>query len=309
MRVLVTGASGYVGAHLAVGIAKSGFDIVAVGGRTSCPVEVKNVVTAYEGVDLVSSFEVANLIKRVNPQVVVHAAALARAEYCEQFPKNAQEVNVTGTQNIILACKALSDPPPYLIFISTDYVFDGAEPGKECFSERDLPTPRTVYAQTKYAAEKLIHQEESAATILRLSLVYGGAIGKHVGPLGWMTQSLKEEKIIDLFVDEWRTPVFIGDVINVVCTIIERVSKKERMIESSLFHIGGDERISRYEFGLILARVFGLHGHCIRPQKLGEAKFLAPRPYDVSLSNALVRRKLGVEFCDIASGLLKIKSV
>jgi dTDP-4-dehydrorhamnose reductase len=312
-RAMVTGASGFVGAHLALGLARNGFEVSAVCGKNSCPPEVSRIASHVFNVDLATEMAVREIVLAANPDLIVHAAALAQAPICENNPELAKSSNILSTRNIIRVCQHhISDHPPVISFISSDLVFDGAEAPPEGFSEQDEPRPKSVYGHTKLAAERIVLEEATNSFVLRLSLLYGRRIGTHEGFMGWLRGGMEAGENVHLFADEWRTPVYAEDVITgVVVTAEMGLSRRAtgKFEPGTIYHLSGPERISRFDFGLLVAEEFGFSPSLVlrSEQRLGDDR-LGPRPHDVSLSVKRACTELGLEFHDPRSGLRALRS-
>ncbi|MCX6772971.1 MAG: sugar nucleotide-binding protein, partial [Candidatus Micrarchaeota archaeon] len=140
-RILITGISGYLGSNAAEYFAKAGFDVhgIAVSGSAG---KIKKA-------DITDATAVRTAIRAIKPDIVFHAAAIASLKACEENQKECHAVNAIGTKNLVDALLAIK-PDATLIFISSDYVFDGK---RDNHSEKDTPEPRTAYGKSKLLAE------------------------------------------------------------------------------------------------------------------------------------------------------------
>jgi dTDP-4-dehydrorhamnose reductase len=216
----------------------------------------------------------SELLDSTRPDAIIHLMALSKADLCEKNPELADRINQEVTCE--LASLALSREIPF-IFTSTDQVFDGR---KGCYRESDLvsKTP-SVYARTKIDAEKslqnLFADYPQLLTIFRLALTYGRSKNLYEGPSGWLFRSLAHHQKVKLFTDEYRNPFFIGDFSRIMFdTLIRRVH--------GLFHIGGPERMSRYEMGIRTAQVLGYPTDLIEPVSIKDFPGSPPRSPDCS---------------------------
>ena len=292
--LLVTGASGFVGGHLALDLANAGFRVAALGGSRAPCVQVSKSVEVCERCDLSDSRQVNNLIQRLKPDAIVHCAALANASVCEKNPERAHLANVVATRNLVSAGDIR------FIFVSTDLAFDGAVAPKGGFLETDLPQPRSVYAKTKVEAENFVLDTASFANIVRICLVYGTQMEGRGGFLSWMRSSLEQGESVKLFTDEWRTPIFSKDVSRAIEAIL---AKEDEAKANRVIHVAGSERISRYDFGLSYARRFGFDESQLITAKQSDFSSAAPRSPDVSLNNKLLIDRFGVEPLSVVSAL------
>lgn len=297
-KILITGASGFVGAHVAKFFSEKGFFVVSGGFKNSLAQEVQRASDAFVSVDLSDKDACRLLLANVKPDVIVHAAALADVAACEKSKEQAFLINTQATRNI--AEEVSRYPHMKLIFFSTDLVFDGGIAPEMGFSEFDSVSPLSSYAKSKSEAEQLVLSLSEHSSVLRLSLVYGPLIGEKGGFLKWMMEQGANGKQVSLFVDEWRTPVWIDDVCRSVFALASKSFKTHRV-----FHAAGASRLSRYEFGLKLFGALGYSSDLLLPVLQSDFPYQAPRPKDVSLSVVHTQKELGFEFLNPDNGISK----
>ena len=307
--VIVTGASGFVGAHLSMSLAQGGLRVIAVGGRNPVPQTVAAICTATRNVDLTNPDESKELISEFEPGAIVHAAALANTSSCQNDPEAAQKHNVHATSHLLQAAFAAA-VRPFFLFISTDMVFDGAPPAPAGgFDENSEPHPVSIYSKSKLAAEELVRSAELDALVLRIALVYGKKIEHLEGFMAWLCKGLSADGV-RLFLDEFRTPVSTEDIGEAIKRLIQA---SERGSEagagpSRLFHIAGPDRVSRVELGELVAKTFNLPTTKIQPCLRSDAPSPIPRPHDISLSSKKIERALGIQCRTLADGLRELNS-
>lgn len=282
--VLVTGASGFVGAHIALSLAQAGASVIAVRGQNPLAQEVAQASHSH-ACDLAKAQAVQTLLATYPANAIVHAAALARPNLCEQDPQQATRSNVDATANLLHAANTHNIP---LIYISTDLVFDGTAAPAGGFTETHDPTPKSVYGQTKAQAEAHVLAYQ-AGIVARLSLVYGRRIGQHEGVLAWMRGGLARGETLSLFRDEWRTPVHTQDICTTIQALLLEALNPDKT-PPQILHIAGAKRINRYDFGLRLAEVFGFSKDLLRATTQDANPQSAHRPRDVSLSSKLLQQ-------------------
>lgn len=223
-----------------------------------------------------------NLLRRLDdyrPDWVVHTAGIASVDQCEREPERAREANAVLARNIAEVTARLG---LRLIHISTDHLFAGT---RAWYREEDAPEPLNVYARTKLLAEQWVMQANPEALAIRTNFFGWGHAARH-SLSDWILDGLAAGRILSMFEDFHFTPILIDRLALAAHRLIA-------MGHSGIFHLAGDERVSKHEFAVRLARHFALPGTGIRRGKILEAKLAAPRPPDMSLDNAKARAALG----------------
>jgi len=250
------------------------------------PPEVSGVTPLQ--VDLTEPSTVDRCFADHKPDAVIHAAALSSPNACQTDPESSFAVNVTAGNTIAARCSDIDIP---LVFTSTDLVFDGSDAP---YAESDAVCPICIYGQHKAVAERLIRNRHSAVTICRLPLMFGYAPSGRRGFLGGLIEALRDGRTPRLFMDEYRTPV---DTRRVASGLLKMISRPGLLV-----HLGGNQRMSRYDFGTKVARMTGLLETAVEAVALGDLDMPAPRAADVSLGNARAR-ELGFDPGDLESDL------
>lgn len=215
----------------------------------------------------------------IQPQVVVHTVGLTSVEECEAKPDLARYLNMELAVNVAKACASLGLP---LVHVSTDHLFDG----KVASVDEGEPTrPRNVYGLTKAEAEIRVLEAHPQALVVRTNF-YGWGPTYRRSFSDVIIDGLRLGRPLNLFQDVFYTPVLIAAATKAVHELIE-------LKANGIYHVVGDERISKYEFGLKVAREFGLDASLIRAGRLADRVALVQRPYDMSLSNRKLCRLLG----------------
>ncbi len=289
-HLLVTGASGYVGERLVRRFADRGWS--TAGTYLTNPITLDHADTV--PVDLTDREAAFRLIRDVRPWAVVHAAAMTNVAECERQPEEAHAAILGTTENLRAAIEHQTPGTPLLLF-STDQVFDGESAP---YAEDADPKPRNRYGSLKCAAEQITLGIREG-TVLRSALVYGPPGRYRASFLGWMYDALTKGTELNLFLDEWRTPVFVDDLTAAVHTLLVKGAR-------GVFHAGGPERLSRVEIGHAFCRVFALPGDTIRSVKRSAVPGPVPRLADVSLSCGALR-SLGWRPTNFMDGLAKCR--
>ncbi len=287
-KVLVTGSSGQLGSAL---IHRLQNDYEIAGTDLKKP-EFPSKNSFYCS-DLTSGEDVGKLFQAVQPDVIVHAAAMTNVDGCEREPFLAESVNV-GTLRNILTC---ARPSAAVVLISTDYVFSG---NNGPYSEDDRPDPASVYGRTKLMAETLLTQSDRRFCILRPNVLYGGDLNSPVSFVGWVYRSLQSGSQIRVVTDQVSNPTFLPDFCEVIAFVIENNVQ-------GLYHFGSSNALSRFEFALQVALVFGLDDQLMSPILTSELNQDAPRPANSTMETGKIKRDLKVNTCTTLDSLNRIK--
>lgn len=261
-RLLVTGASGFLGGHLARA-AQATWQVVGTYHR-HCPTLAG---LALHPIDLTDA-ALDPWLEALAPDAIIHTAALSQPNRCEQEPERSYAINVEATRRLAEYCARRAIP---LVFTSTDQVFDGqAAP----YDETSPPSPINRYGHHKAEAEALVQAVHPAAAICRLPLLYGPASPTAGCFLQGFVRQLRAGQPLALFTDEFRTPAYVADAAAGLLLALENAT--------GLLHLAGPERLSRYDFGLRLAEVFDLDQTLLVPSRQADVPMAAARPADVS---------------------------
>lgn len=264
-RLLVTGASGFLGWHLCQQ-AQRDWQVYGVGRSR----RVQAAGIAAIACDLTDGDAVRALFADVRPDAVIHAAAQANPNVCQQQPAAAHTINVATSGAIAQLCAEAMIP---CVFTSTDLVFDGT---KAPYRESDPVAPVNRYGEQKVAAEKRILSLHPSAVVCRMPLMFGVSPGapSFIQPFA---QILRSRQPLSLFTDEFRTPVSGTAAAQGLLLAVERAE--------GILHLGGAERISRYAFGQLMVEVLDLPGDTLTGCRQADVPMPAPRPADVSLDS------------------------
>jgi dTDP-4-dehydrorhamnose reductase len=266
-RLLITGASGFLGTHLCR-TAADRYTVLGVSNKNKISVNNVKVLS----VDLCDRKALKELFVQVKPDAVIHAAAMSAPNLCQQYPSESNKINVSASLHIAELCCQQAVP---MAFVSTDLVFDGC---KGNYSESDPVSPVSLYGEQKVNAEAGISDLLPNAVICRMPLMFGDVIGSSQSFIQPMIYSFNTAVKQNLFTDEFRSPVSARSASQGILLALEKTT--------GIIHLGGKERISRYDFGVMLAEIGNFDKRLIVPKLQKEIKFTAPRPPDVSLNSS-----------------------
>jgi len=244
------------------------------------------------------------LVKRIKPDVVIDTAALHNVDYCETHRDEAGKVNVEGTRNVADACRETSAK---MIFISTDYVFDGK---KGFYDEGDAPNPLHYYAKTKVEGENVVKKAGIDYAIARPSVIYGwnaselaglrSSSGKSMNFVIWTLNKLRGGEEVKMVTDQYSSPTLADNLAEVLLVL----SKSERQ---GVYHTAGKTCLNRFEFAKKIAEIFDLDGGLIKPVTSDVFKQVAERPKRCCLDVSKAEKELGVRFVTVEEGLTKMR--
>ena len=285
MRIFVTGGSGLLGSKMAEIALERSYEVYS-GFNTHTPEFGKPVKF-----DLADPDSVANVLKNIKPDVVVHSAALTDVDKCEMDKELAYKINVEGTKVVAEMAGKLGF---FLVYISTDYVFDGS---KGMYKEEDKTNPINYYGYTKLLGEKYCLD----FCIARTCVIYGAkpASGK-VNFVLWLIEKLESGKNVRIITDQYITPTLNTNLAKMVLECAERKMK-------GIFHLAGATRVSRFEFAKEIAKEFGLDENLIIPAKMDDINWIAKRPKDSSLDTSKAAKYLNEKPYELKKALKVLK--
>lgn len=266
-KLLITGVSGFLGWHLCQ-LAKQEWEVY--GTYHTHFLEIPDIKIVK--VDLTNFQELKGIFNAIKPDAVIHTAAQSQPNYCQLHPQESYTINVTTSCQIARLCADNSLP---LAFTSTDLVFDGL---KAPYREIDQVSPVNIYGEQKVQSEVGILKLYPQAAICRMPLMFGKETPTAKSFIQQFIQILQDGKELSLFIDEFRTPVSANTAATGILLALAKVN--------GIIHLGGKERISRYDFGKILVEVLQLPSDKLKSCLQADVKMAAPRPKDVSLDSS-----------------------
>lgn len=234
MKVLITGASGFVGNKLLAFFSAKGDEVLGTYYRSPSP----NLTQ----LDVTDASAVEHLFNSFKPELVIHAGAMGRPDDCERNPELAQDVNVGGTWNVASATRQLN---AFLVFPSSIFVFDGKKGG--AYNESDSPNPINVYGATKVQAEEIV-RTLPYHLILRSDMIYGYNGEGVKNGLAGLILNHRNPVLLDNI--NTRQPLFLDDLAPAINTLINHEKR-------GTFHLAGAERITQYDLGLRISELAG----------------------------------------------------
>lgn len=294
MKILITGANGLLGQHLVkLLLDTTAHDIIAT-GKGEPRYVVQDSRLHYYALDITDGMAVHLLFEKLLPDTIVHCAALTQADECELNPVKAWEINVTATRFIVDAAKKIN---AFLIFISTDFVFDGMNGP---YKETDTVNPVSYYGSTKVAAEKAVAESGLPYAIARTCLLYGNIlIGTRSNIVSWVKENLEQGKKIKVVGDQWRTPTYVEDLAKGILLIVEKKA-------TGFFHISGEDFLSPYDMAVATADYLHLDKSVMEKVDASVFTQSAKRPAKTGFIIDKAKLELGYAPLSFTEGLQKM---
>ena len=287
MRVLVTGASGFIGRYLARRL-----DSLA-GVETYCTFRSRPAGddrNHWYQVELTDPVALDKVFGMIRPDVVVHLAAMADVGTCEREQETATAVNVGATSEIVKLCLSGG---ARLLFVSTEYVFDGSQ---GFYREDDAPNPTTHYGRTKLAAEQDVATLDAYGASLRTSIVYGWPAPGRRNFVPALADRLRRGETYQGGTGVMRSPVYLEHLVDGVARLIEA-------FRPGIHHLAGSDWVSMYDFARAVAAEFGLDQGLVLP-----VEGATDNPDRLGLDCEQTTRRLGLESPSLAEGLATMRA-
>ena len=284
MRILITGAGGLLGLNLAVELTKD-HTVIATDRKN---IDGGELFTSYQ-IDLLEADAAEKLLDETEPDAVIHCAALADVDACEENPALAARLNaeVPGA-----FARAAASRGVQLVQISTDSVFDGQDGG---YTEEDTPNPLSVYAQTKLEGERKVFAAMPGAVVTRVNL-FGWSASGNRSLAEFFYYNLKAGNPLKGFVDVHFCPVLVNDLAGVFLEILDQGLR-------GLYHLVSPVCLTKYDFGAAIAERFGFEPGAIEPVLVAEFGLKAARSPMLTLDTTKIQKALGKPLPDVNAGL------
>ncbi len=262
MKVVVTGARGMLGSEVVdiltplvtcIGVGRDDFDIT----------EKDQTIKGVAG---------------LNPDIVVHTAAYTNVDNCEGNKKLAYRVNGEGTRNIAMACSRID---ARMIYISTDYLFDGTK--GTAYHEDDQPNPINIYGDSKLRGEREIQEILSDYLIIRTSWLFGPKGKNFVDTILRITRDKKELKIVN---DQVGSPTLTIDLAKAISRLIDLKAR-------GVINVANSGSCSWYDFADKIIELSGINGVILTPVSSRQSDRPARRPYYSVLDCGRLRELTG----------------
>jgi len=262
LKVLVTGSAGLVGQQVVKDLSNSHQVF-------SCYNESKPEYGDSVKMDLKNHEMISSILTEKKPDIVIHLGAMTGVDLCEKEKTSASEINTKATEIIAKECSKLNS---FLVYVSTDYVFDG---NLGMYKEDDITNPLGYYGESKLEGEKVVQNFSTNWCIARTSTPFGLHPTKKSFPM-WVIENLQKQKQIDILIDQFTSPTYIPNLSRMLIEISER-----RI--TGIIHAAGASKISRYQMASMISDKLNLDGSLLKQISIDEMKWVAQRPKDSSL--------------------------
>ena len=263
LKFLVTGSAGLVGRQVVKDLSKT-HEVFSCYNKSEP--EHGNIIK----MDLLNHEMISNVMSEKKPDVVIHLAAMTAVDLCESDQDNALKINSQATE--ILA-KEGSKINAFIVYVSTDYVFDG---NTGMYEENDTTNPLGFYGKSKLLGEKSIQNFSSDWCIARTSTPFGLHSTKKSFPI-WVIENMQKQKQIDVLSDQFTSPTYVPNLSKMLIEISERHL-------NGIFHVAGATKISRYDVARMISNKLNFDEKLLRDVSINELKWEAQRPKDSSLN-------------------------
>jgi dTDP-4-dehydrorhamnose reductase len=294
--ILITGSNGLVGRELIRAFDKlPEYTVIAT---SLSPDKILMPDVAFHQLDITNRQSVAQLFNDLLPNLVIHSAAVSAPDTCETDKELCNHVNIEGTQNVADACKAIGAK---MLFISTDFVFDGA---MGPYKEDDIPNPVSYYGWSKLEGEKITQMLPNWG-IVRTVLVYGDTVGLNRSNfVTWVKGALAKGEKIKVVNDQYRTPTYAPDLAYGIVKATEWLLYEKG---NEIWHISGPlPLISVYDMALQIADYYSLDSTLIEPIASASLNQPAKRPPITGFVLSKAANYLNYKPIEFTNGLEKL---
>jgi len=292
MKILITGANGFLGYYLVEQLLAKKYSVIAT-GKGECRLPFTHAVNfQWLSMDFTDPFSIHDVFENIKPDVVVHAGAMSKPDECEMDQMKAYLVNVEGTVQLLINSEELKS---FFVFLSTDFVFDGE---RGMYNENDAPRPVNYYGRTKLEAEEAVKEYQYDWAIVRTVLVYGRNHSGHNNILKIVKEKLEKGEEYNVVDDQLRTPTYVGDLAKGIVSIIDKKA-------TGVFHLSGKDILTPYQIAIKTAKHLKLDSSVIK--KVTAASFNQPakRPLKTGFVIDKAKKELGYQPVSFEEGLKK----
>ena len=268
-KILLTGSSGILGSRLLKNLNEK-FIFLNLINKKKIPKKFNQI--KLKNLDKNS---LKRLVVGFKPDVILHCAAVTNIEFCEKNKKKCKEVNFNFTKYLVDICKILKIK---FIFVSTDQMYD-----KHCLqNEISVPKIYNYYAKTKVLSEEYIEKNLTDFLILRTNF-FGNSLVEKQSFSDFIINNLKKKNKIYLFEDVYFNPLILNNFSKLIeCLILKNSTGK--------FNVGTNKGISKYNFGLKIAKIFNFDSRLIIKDMIVKRQNLSKRSLDMRMDISKIKK-------------------
>lgn len=290
MKILITGANGFLGYYLCDLLTNAGLYVMGT-SRGSCRLPfLSRDRFVYESLDFTDQRQTALIVARIAPDYIIHAGAMGKPDDCALQPVLASRINVEGTSHLLDAARSVNAK---FCYISTDFVFDGVHGN---YTEEAERHPINHYGETKLQAERLVEESGLDWSIVRTVLVYGRPMTGRSNLLSIVQEKLRQGENYHVVDDQIRTPTYVEDLARGIFQIINRSAK-------GYFHLSGLDVLTPYDMAMKAAVYLNLDSSLIVRTHTAAFQQPALRPLKTGLCILKAQRELDFSPVSFDEGL------
>lgn len=296
-KVLLIGANGFLGSNI-IQLWKENIEYNNEFLLHTGDIQNSNIPSDmhFEKIDITKPQEVNEKIIKLQPNIVLLTAAMTNVDQNEINQNLAVAINTNGPINIAKTCEKIDSK---LVFLSTDFVFDGKKPIGESYTENDNPTPISFYGKTKYNAEIAILNSEIPFLICRTAVLYGWNPEK-LNFITWILRKLEKNQPISIVTDQINNATYIRNLAEILLKLIQKNAE-------GIFHTAGSEALNRYEMALKCAEHFNYSKDLITPIEEIEQKAFRPKNAALDISKLKNLMKSDLDVYNLDEGLERMR--
>lgn len=291
MKILITGANGFLGYYLTQQLLQHNHTVIAT-GKGECRLPVSSLGLSYEVMDFTDPYSVHDVFEKHKPDVVIHAGAISKPDDCEKDHWQAYITNVEGTVTLLTNAESYKS---FFIFLSTDFIFSGE---KGMYAENDEAGPVNYYGQTKLEAEEAVKDYPFDWSIVRTVMVYGQPHSGRGNILSVVKEKLEKGEEYSVFTDQVRTPTYVEDLASGIIAIVNKKT-------TGVYHLSGEEVLTPYDMACRLADHLRLNRALIKKVTAEEFVQPAKRPAKTGFDISKAKKELGFQPVSFEEGLNK----
>ena len=290
---MVTGSNGLLGQKLIYAL-KERKDVQLIATSIGANRIIDKQGYIYESLDITSKSEIAAIIAKYTPNVIIHTAAMTNVDACESKREECRALNVTAVQHVVDVLEE-TQSSTHFIHLSTDFIFDGYK-GSE-YVETDVPNPQSYYALSKYESEKILQRSKIKWAIARTIIVYGIVDNMSRSNIVlWAKDALTKGQKINVVEDQFRSPTLAEDLATGCISIADKGA-------TGIYHLSGPETMSILQLVYRVADFWKLDKSIVEPIKSEVLNQAAKRPPYTGFVIEKAKQELGYNPRRLEDGL------